>query len=193
MLNNVLGVLGEPTPPVTSSYESIQSFTVGSGGSASITFGSGGTIPQGYKHLQIRAWVKGTTAGDQDTNIRLGNGSVDSGSNYSHHALYGTGSGTPAAAGSSSQTKAIIGYNFAVGTGAASTGSAVIIDILDYNNTSKYKTIRNLGGNDKNGSGFLGLYSGLWQSTSAVNIINIYPDSGSFAEYSSFALYGIKG
>ena len=177
------------TAPVTNSYESIMTTTLGAN-QTTITFN---TIPSGYKHLQIRAWVKGTTAGDQDTNLRLGNGSVDTGSNYAHHALYGTGAGTPSATGASSQTKAVIGYNFAVGTTNPSMGSVVIIDILDYVNTNKYKTIRSLGGNDKNGSGFLGFYSGLWQSTGAVNILNIYPDSGNFAEYSSFALYGIKG
>lgn len=170
-------------------YQAIMTATVDSGGASSITFSS---IPSTYKHLQIRAWVKGDSAGDQDTNLRLGSGSVDTGSSYSFHSLYGNGT-SAAAAGAATQTKAVIGYNFAVGTPNPNIGSVTVIDILDYADTNKYKTVRSLSGNDKNGAGFLGLYSGNWRSTSAVDTINIYPDAGNFAQYSSFALYGIKG
>lgn len=189
MLNVISGILAPPVPAPSNSYESIQTITVGAGGSSSIDFTS---IPSTYKHLQIRAWVKGDSGGDQDTNLRLGNGSADSGANYSFHSLYGNGA-TTAATGNASQTKAVIGYNFAVGTPNPNIGSVTVIDILDYADTNKYKTLRSLSGNDKNGAGFIGLYSGNWRSTSAVNVINIYPDAGNFAQYSSFALYGIKG
>ena len=44
---------------VLSSYDSIATVTVGSGGSSSIVFSS---IPQTYKHLQIRGFVQTTRA-----------------------------------------------------------------------------------------------------------------------------------
>jgi hypothetical protein len=37
------------------------------------------------------------------------------------------------------------------------------------------------------------LSSGVWINTTAVNAVTVIPYGGNFAEYSSFALYGIKG
>jgi hypothetical protein len=69
---------------------------------------------------------------------------------------------------------------------------ATVFDLLDYTNTNKYKTMRSLVGFDTNGgSASTGLSSGLWMSTSAVTSITIALD-GNLAEFSSFALYGIK-
>ena len=65
------------------------------------------------------------------------------------------------------------------------------MDILDYSNTNKNKTLRQLAGTDNNGNGVVGLSSGLWQSTAAVASIDITA-IGSFSQYTSFALYGIK-
>jgi hypothetical protein len=116
----------------------------------------------------------------------------DSGANYAYHSVNGDGS-SASATGLASQTETY-GY---VNTSASSTSSvfaAAVIDVLDYADTNKNKTIRTLGGNDQNGSGFVRLASGLWRSTAAITTIRLYPDnSASFAQYSSFALYGIKG
>jgi hypothetical protein len=117
----------------------------------------------------------------------------DTGSNYARHYLYGDGS-SPYAGASTSQTSANIGAQ-----GAALSGSNVfgvgVIDILDYTSTNKYKTVRCLSGDDRNGSGDIQLSSGLWMSTSAISSITLLAQTGSanFAQYSSFALYGIKG
>jgi hypothetical protein len=71
-----------------------------------------------------------------------------------------------------------------------------VVDILDYASTSKNKTIRTLSGADINGAGGdLRLSSGLWFATpAAITSITLYANGGSsdFAQYSSFALYGIK-
>lgn len=161
----------------TNSYESIATTTVGSGGSSTITFSS---IPSTYKHLQIRAIVL-TTAGG--INIQYNS---DTGSNYTYHQLYGTGTSALANAGTS-QTAGYIGYNNAAG----SYPTAIVCDILDYRDTNKYTTHRSLAGTDVNGSGgALTFFSGLWLNTAAVTTIDI---KGTFAQYSHFALYGIKG
>ena len=171
----------------TSSYESIQTVTVGSGGQASATFSS---IPSTYKHLQIRGISRdnaGTTF-DNQTSMRF-NG--DTGSNYSYHMLYGNGSGAGTLQGSSAG--AIYTYMTPEGS---TTGiyNGFIIDILDYANTSKNKVSRNLIGFDQNGnSASIGLCSGAWYSTSAITSITLAPTSSVWAQYSSFALYGVKG
>jgi hypothetical protein len=69
-----------------------------------------------------------------------------------------------------------------------------VVDILDYANTNKYKTVRSLGGIDNNGSGFLMYNSGLWMNTSAITSLSFTFDSpNTFTEYTQFALFGIKG
>ena len=170
-----------------SSYYSIATVTVGSGGSSSVDFTS---IPSTYSHLQIRMIGKTNRAAtnQDDLLIRLGNGSLDTGSNYADHVLRGDGA-TASANAHTSQTR--IGLDNCLGTTTSGVFSGNVIDILDYANTNKYKTVRMLGGFDYNGGGWITLGSGLWMSTSAVDTLRLYAN-GTFQQYSSFALYGIK-
>jgi hypothetical protein len=45
---------------------------------------------------------------------------------------------------------------------------------------------------DNNGSGDVGIFSGLWMKTSAVTSLEFFSNGGNIGQYSSFALYGIK-
>ena len=189
MLNTILGSFSSGVAPVTSSYESIATVTVGSGGSSSISFTS---IPATYTHLQIRAIARTTVTSDTDFMALQFNG--DTGSNYVHHSLFGNGS--TAGAGVDRPVSFAIAQRLATNQNGSSIFGAVVMDILDYTNTNKYTTTRNIGGYDANGSGQIFLESNLWQNTSAINSITITPSNpGSFAftQYSQFALYGIKG
>jgi len=188
LLNIIAGSLSAGVAPVTGSYESIATVTVGSGGSSSISFTS---IPSTFTHLQIRYIARGTSSSaGQDSLVRF-NG--DTGSNYSWHLLYGDGA-TVVANSSANATSMYIDALRAGGT-AANIFTVGVVDILDYANTSKYKTIRTLSGDDINSSSFhmIGLWSGNWRSTSAISSITIFPDFQNYAEYTQFALYGIKG
>jgi hypothetical protein len=177
------------------SFESIATVTVGSGGTSEVTFSS---IPSTYTHLQIRWLARGSSSGSDQGSlaIRVGNGSVDTGSNYARHALEGNGASASSGA-STSQTYATIA-NIPRNTYDSGMFGAGVVDVLDYANGNKYKTFRTLGGNDTNNTGtekgIVSLYSGLWMSTSAINTIK-FSVSGftqSLAQYSHFALYGIK-
>lgn len=162
-------------------YDSLATVTVPSGGVATITFAG---IPTGYKHLQLRFLSKNTSA---DYSIRAQfNG--DTASNYTLHGLYGNGT-TAAAYGYANQTTTEIGLSADT---TANVFGATVTDILDYADTNKYKTVRVLTGYDKNGAGSIDLRSGLWRSTSAVTSILLSSGAGNFAQYSSFALYGVK-
>ena len=183
-------ILGITASSITSSFlggdfESIATVTVGSGGAASVSFTS---ISSSYQHLQIRIIERAVNnVGGDHPSIRLNN---DSGNNYAWHRL--TGSGSAASASSAaSQAQMRYGYNTADASFGANTFSAVVIDVLDYADTNKYKTLRTLAGADNNGSGHINFESGLWQSTTAVNQIDLFPFSGNWAEHSHFALYGI--
>lgn len=183
------GLLDAGTPAVTNSYESIATVTVGAGGASSIAFSS---IPSTYKHLQIRGIFRSTTTGGADNvAFRLNS---DSGANYATHALIGNGSSASAAA----FTGNTYGYLPSASPDSGDTTGifgAAVIDILDYSNTSKNTTVRALNGYDDNGSNAyrrVQLSSNLWLNTAAVNDVTFY-NSANFAQYSSFALYGIKG
>lgn len=185
--NQIAGFFSVGAPPVpASNFESISTVTVGAGGSASVTFSS---IPATYKHLQIRYLASDSRTGTpwSDGYIRFNS---DTAANYSTHVLLGDG--TSAASGGGANGTYITGAVFGDASPTQNYGAGVI-DILDYANTNKYKTLRSLSGNDENGSGFLAMYSGSWRSTSAINSITFTSITPNFREYSSFALYGITG
>lgn len=183
-MSPILGILASSNfQRVTSAYESIATTTLGTA-TASITFSS---IPSTYTHLQIRVLGSMSASGADDLCLRFNS---DTGSNYSAHYL--VGNGTSASSGAyTSATFTRAGAN-ALPT-ATNTYGAAVIDLLDYANTSKYKTIKALTGNDTNGAGYVALGSGLWQSSTAVTTILLYPFASTFTANTQIALYGIKG
>ena len=177
------------TPIVPTSFESIATVNVGAGGSSTITFSS---IPQTYKHLQLRCLIRNTNSAN-GTSIGSMQFNSDTGGNYTRHNMYGTGSTVAAGAGTG-VTFVDIGVTGNNGT-LSNTFSANIIDILDYTSTNKYKTVKTLSGFSQNNNGEEEVWfsSSAWLNTSAINSINFYINSYSFTQYSSFALYGIRG
>jgi len=163
-------------------YDSIATTTL-STATASITFSS---IPATYTHLQIRAIAQNSSSNTY-SNMRFNS---DTATNYNNHYLDGNSS-TATAGSNVSDNKLYFGY-ITISTNTNMFG-VMVVDILDYANTNKYKTIRLLTGKDMNGSGVVELGSGAWRNTNAITDITIIPSAGNFAQYSSFALYGIKG
>jgi hypothetical protein len=173
----------------TTGFVSIATTTVGAGGSSEINFTN---IPQVYKHLQIRGIGRSTAAQSlAGLRMRVGNSSIDTASNYSEHSL--SGNGTSASAGGQANRDMLFAGILTAANDTASVFGAVVVDILDYQNTNKYKTTRSLAGEDRNGTGNLEFHSGNWRSTSAIDVVRFFPSAGNFAQYSQFALYGIQG
>jgi hypothetical protein len=186
MLNSIVGLLDAGVPVSTTSYESIATVSVGAGGQSTITFSS---IPSTYKHLQLRIFARTSRTPSVTDSLDITINS-DTGANYAWHTV--AGGGTSAVAASAvSQSRA---YISTAGSGTGGNYGAMIVDILDYANTNKYKTLRTLSGTDANGSGAVYFESDLWMSTSAINRLDLVSQSAStILQYSSFALYGIKG
>lgn len=180
MLNSIVGVLGNGAG-AAGDYQSISTvYGTGSASTVSLT-----SIPATFQHLQLRGTLlTGTAGGGLSLNLNS-----DSGANYASHRLYGDGSSAQAGAQTSLTYLQFFGF-----TNSTSTTSPTnfIIDILDYANTSKYKTVRIALGSDRNGSGEVGIFSGLWQSTAAVSTIAVNCGQN-YTTTSQFALYGIKG
>jgi len=194
-------MLAGNTAYVLPSYESIATATVGAGGQNTVEFTN---IPQNYTHLQIRGLVRQLVANNVigDAYIRF-NG--DTGSNYAVHVLEGyvnSGGTATVSAGAATAGAPTSRSAFRLAGSGAASGmfSPVIIDILDYANTNKYKTQRSLSGTNQNTQeSCINFQSELWLSTSAITSILIgniqggYGSTVGWAEYTKFALYGIKG
>jgi len=177
--SQISGRLWEPA----GAYDALATVTVPSGGAASVTFAG---IPSGYKHLQVRVMAL-TAASGKVMTMRF-NG--DSSASYTWHYLNGQGS-IASAGNATGQTYArFFGQNIGTNT---TNPSVSVIDVLDYANTAKNKTMRALSGSDNNGSGEVSLESSLWINANAINSLSFQlNDSSNFSANSSFALYGVK-
>jgi hypothetical protein len=82
------------------------------------------------------------------------------------------------------------GAMFTGNTAPANAYGVAIIDILDYKNTTKFKTVRVIGGNDRNGAGQVLLASGLIQFTGVIDR-GFIDTEGTFLPGSRADVYGI--
>lgn len=164
----------------TATYSKIASYTSGSAFS-NYTFTS---IPSTYTDL-ILVGNFGTTSGSANIALQVGNGSIDTGSNYSFTYLRGDGS-TAGSGRASNQAQIYIDYSAYAGNTITAT---YIWHIQDYSNTSTYKTVL---GRANTASVGTNACVGLWRSTSAINQIKIDPQSTTFLANSTFTLYGIE-
>jgi len=158
-------------------YEPIATTTLGSAAS-SVTFSS---ISGSYTDLFLT--MAGTSASSFTFLIcRFNN---DTGTNYSYTLLQGDGSSASSTRGSNTASP----YVGLVNTGTGSV-NMYKLQILNYSNTTTYKTLITNGGiaGNRVQAGAM-----LWRSTAAINRIDLFPDGGdSFASGSTFTLYGIK-
>ena len=176
----------QSTVILTPAFESI-AYADGTGSSGTITFSS---IPSTYQHLQIRAIMRNSAAASDASFGQMRVNGDTTTANYAWHELYGDGASVSA----SGANDGLPYYGTVVRNNATSGIVGVtIIDIHDYASTSKYKTIRVFTGNDRNGSGDIVLWSGLWENTNAITSLDFLAGgANNFTTATSFALYGIK-
>ena len=191
-MSPILGIWASAqTASTFGDYESIATVTLGSAAS-SVSFSS---IPSTYQHLQVRVSGNATGTGGGFPDLLVQFNSDTTFTNYASHTLGGDGSSAYANASvsSSSFTGGYVG-DFRDSTTAVSP-TAKVIDLLDYANTNKNKTVRTLSGWDANGSGQVRFVSALWMNTAAISSMTFVIRNGTnnIASGSTFALYGIKG
>lgn len=168
----------------TNTYVALDKITVSGTSTASVTFTS---ISQEYTDLVLV--VSGSLYGGANRTsfvVQVGNGSIDTGTNYS--STWVAGNGTTAVSSRYSN-----GTNFLTGHISEAVGTT-IVNFMNYANTSTYKTFIARGNSmGQVGSFDVGGFASLWRSTSAINTIKIYPNDGSFYNSgSTFSLYGIR-
>ena len=143
------------------------------------------TISQAYTDLVLIVGnLTNTTA--QTLYARVGNGSVDTGSNYSYTEMNGT-SAAFSNRGSNVSNGLLMG---ALSQGlSSSTPATVITQFQNYSNTTTNKTSLsryNLA------SAEVSTAVALWRSTAAINTITVRTTGGSIQTGTTFTLYGIK-
>lgn len=161
-------------------YTAIATQTLGSA-AASVTFSS---ISGAYTDLVL------IVSAGNDTNQRdmLMQVNGDTASNYSY--TYLTGSGSAASSGRGSGATSYL-CNWNAPLAAPSTlYSEYRINLLNYSNTTTYKTFLERADNGATGYGTDAIV-GLWRSTSAITSILLKPSAYNFATGSTFTLYGI--
>ena len=161
-------------------YEPIATTTLGSA-AASYTFTS---IPSTFTDLVLVATGKVDVA--STTKLNVGNGSIDTGSNYSWTVLSGTGS----AANSYRESSVTFTQNERYANWDATNTSTTIIQLQNYANTTTYKTWLSRGNNAATG---VDVIVGLWRSTSAIDQIQIGATNATrnLAAGTTITLYGI--
>ena len=159
-----------------STYTPIATTTLGSS-SATVTFSS---ISGSYTDLILIESPIFSTA--SQSLMRVGNGSADTGSNYS--VTYLRGDGTSA---SSARFSNIDSIGTAPGTTQSTDAHNVIRNIMNYSNTTTNKTVVER----VNGQSVWAIV-GLWRSTVAINIITLTSLNGTYQSGSTFTLYGVK-
>lgn len=159
-------------------YEPISTTTLGSAQS-SVTFSS---ITGIYTDLVLV--ITGSVVSGGALELRVGNGSVDTGSNYSRTNLYGTGS-----SGVSNRDSNQDRTYTAFGSNSVSTRGMVTFNFQNYANTTTNKVIISRWSELTVNSG---TSIHLWRSAAAINTITITGYSSNFIAGSTFTLYGIK-
>jgi len=174
---------------VPDTFIKIASVTVGAGGASSIDFTS---IPSTYTDLVIKTSVRTDRASGADgLRLRVGNGSVDTGSNYSDRYLQGDGASVTS--GSDTGATWLVAGISVASTSTASTFSNIEIYFPNYAGSS-FKSMSVDGVSENNATtAYTNLAADLWSSTSAINTIKLLSaNSANFVQYSTATLYGIK-
>lgn len=167
-------------------YKLLDSYTVGAGGAASVTFSN---INQTYTDLKVVASAR-TNRGTYGTDaiwVKLNNSST----NYSGIQLYGFGT-TITSNSTTNPLENYAGADDSVNT--ANTFSNIEWYIPNYT-SSNYKSVSSDGSAEDNSSAnnMNTMAASLWSNTAAITSATLVPGYGtSFVQYSTFELYGVS-
>jgi hypothetical protein len=141
-----------------------------------------------YKHLKLVTSVR-TDRADVDDWVSLRFNSATSG--YAWRTVGGNGS--TAVTGSTLPASYLRAARASGATAASNLFGCSEVDILDFANSFKNKTIQSLTGVIVSGFTTVSADSGIWFSTAPITSITLYPSYGSnFAAGSRVSIYGVN-
>jgi hypothetical protein len=190
----ILGVVASSRQvAVSGDWESIQTIT-SSSAFASANFTS---IPQTFKHLQVRA-VLGGNANANDTNYiqyRL-NGNTSANYYTERYGQQNTSAVSSVNTGQIEVSPALASYENA--TAITYMYGVLILDLYDYTNANKRPVAMSMGGGNTNST--FGYYNAAMEGVGVLNTgnaaitgITVFTQVGDMKAYSKVALYGMKG
>lgn len=184
ILNSQAAAAGE-----AGAYELIESNILTNNATQTVTFAS---IPQDFKHLQVRAVIMSNQSGFDTDVLQLRMNGVTTAS-YSRHRLQGTGSQVNHQ-GQSGQTFIRLDQIITSKTNNFRP-TPLIVDVLDYASSAKNTTIRSLSGSPETYTRIMTMESGAFHSTAAVTSLSFgFELTGSqFVAGSRLSIYGIRG
>jgi hypothetical protein len=168
-------------------YELISTTLFTNNNVGEIEFTSGG-VWASYRHLQLRVVGRIAPAPEvtgSNYRIRFNNQNAT----YYLHTLRGNGTSVASSAAADNSSLNRIPW-----TPASSNDFGVFIaDILDFNSTTKNKTVRSLGGMIAGSERWVSLDSFAWTNTAAITSIKLDPQNYSFGSGTRISLYGVRG
>ena len=155
------------------------------------------SISSSYDHLLLMASIRGAeSTWWNNLWIRVGNGSLDTGANYTYTNLTNVNSSDPISGRATGQTK-WAGQYIGSGSTIGNMFGTVEIWIPNYANTDNFKQaiIKAYTGTTSTTTteSNMTLVAAMWNSTSAITDLELSEPNVGMAQYSSFTLYGVKG
>lgn len=192
LLLGVLAAQAEAAPAAAGSYDLLETEIL-TGSQASVTFSSlNSTYGADYQHLQLRMVARLSNPSTNLSSSQLSFNSDTTSANYRSHWLEGR-NGAVSSSNSSVDTGVLFTINgLPMNSSATGNFGAVVIDILDAFENTKYTTVRALGGGITSTENSVSLNSGVWMDTSSVDSINITHTVYDYVIGSRLSLYGLK-
>ncbi len=162
-------------------FELIASSTVGAGGTANITFSS---IPSTFTDLIIKLSARSSDSATSAGVVMQFNGSSSS---LSYRLLEGDGS----TAASYNGTTGRVGVTDAA-TSTASTFGSLEVYIPNYAGSTNKSSSTDSVQETNATTAYADLSANLWSNTAAITSIALTLQAGSFVQYSTAYLYGVK-
>lgn len=177
--------------PAQATYSTIQTITAANSNSSDYSFTN---IPATFTDLVVVAFVRGAASQTtQQFAMYVGDASTLFQSNQNNYnILFGTGSSIGATR--TNNASGMFQYGgMPGGSSTANTWGVFTFNIMNYANTTSFKTILSRNGVDTSGAGNMAVAAHVVRTTTALTRVGLasYGD-GNFAAGSTFTLYGIK-
>jgi hypothetical protein len=160
-------------------YAKLDTYTVGAGGIASVTFNN---ISQDYTDLIIKMSVRSSTT-ENWINLSINTDTTA----FINRQILGDGSSVAGFSVTTNLTALQNNNGF-----TASTFANADITFGDYTNLNTYKSMSVDAVSENNGTTSYTLFNAsTWRSQAPITTITLTANSGSFAQYSTFTVYGV--
>jgi hypothetical protein len=146
-------------------------------------------IPQTFQDLRVVLYARDTNTTAGALGLYFGVNGDTAGTSNSITALIGNGSSATSGR-STNQSTAVVGTIPSANSTSGIFG-AFTMEILNYTNTTTFKTFLSRSAADLNGSGETRLTVSLWRSTNAITSM-IFGANTAFAAGTTIALYGVR-